>query len=405
MSTLSVVIPAYNEEDGIANIIERVLKVRPEVKQTGVDDIELIVVDDGSKDRTAEIVRDFAQRDVGVRLIQHARNRNYGGALKTGFHHARGDLLAFLDADGTYPPEYFPKMCQAALSGADMVVGTRMVGEQNDSPRIRQIGNFMFARLVSLIGATRVTDVASGMRVFKRDVLDRLYPLPDGLNFTPAMSTRAIHEGIQLAEVPIPHGERLGHSKLGVLRDGWRFLSAIVWTALTYNPARIFGGIGLAGMLLALIVAGVLAALRASGVAFLDAWGVFVLHTAVVFGVAGVSVFTLGMTFNYLVSLFHRRPVRQSIFRKPLFARPLDRQFWWIGASAVGIGIGLGMFSLIMSAVSWPIERLWFWLLISAMCIVIGVQLMISWFVMRTLEELSQRDGKTESDLRGSLIK
>jgi ABC-type uncharacterized transport system fused permease/ATPase subunit len=97
--------------------------------------------------------------------------------------------------------------------------------------------------------------------------------------------------------------------------------------------------------------------------------------------------------------------VRQSIFRKPLFARPLDRQFWWIGASAVGIGIGLGMFSLIMSAVSWPIERLWFWLLISAMCIVIGVQLMISWFVMRTLEELSQRDGKTESDLRGSLIK
>ncbi len=268
MSTLSIVIPAYNEEDGIALIIERVLKVRSEVKKAGVDDLELIVVDDGSKDRTAEIVRSFAD----VRLIQHAKNRNYGGALKTGFHHARGDLLGFLDADGTYPPEYFPRMCEEALKGADMVVGSRMTGEQNDSPKIRQFGNFLFARLVSLIGATRVTDVASGMRVFKREVLPRLYPLPDGLNFTPAMSTRAIHEGIRLAEVPIPHSERLGHSKLGVMRDGFRFLSAIIWTALTYNPARILGGIGLIGLLIAVLVAAGIIALRANGVTQLTQW-------------------------------------------------------------------------------------------------------------------------------------
>jgi glycosyltransferase involved in cell wall biosynthesis len=398
---LSVVIPAYNEEDGIANIIERVLNVRPAVKQAGIADLELIVVDDGSKDRTAEIVRSYPD----VRLIQHARNRNYGGALKTGFHHATGELLAFLDADGTYPPEFFPRMCEEALKGADMVVGTRMAGEKNESPAVRKLGNFMFAKLVSLIGNTRVTDVASGMRVFRRDMLPRLYPLPDGLNFTPAMSTRAIHEGVKLSEVPIPHSERLGRSKLGVLRDGWRFLSAIVWTALTYNPARILGGIGLFGVLFALIVAGALAVMRVNGVTELSPTGVFTVHAAVVLAVVGVSLFTLGMTFNYLVSLFHKRTVRQSVFGKPLFSQPLDRQFWWIGGVSALAGLVIGGASLGLSFNGWPLDRLWFWLLCSAMLIVIGVQLVISWFVMRTLEELSQREGKTDQDLLGSAIK
>jgi hypothetical protein len=401
MSTLSIVIPAYNEEQGIATIIERVLKIKPDVVKAGVDDLELIVVDDGSKDRTAEIVRSYQS----VRLIQHARNRNYGGALKTGFSHATGDLLAFLDADGTYPPEYFPRMCEAALNGADMVVGSRMAGEKNESPAVRQFGNFLFARLVSLIGATRVTDVASGMRVFKRDVLPKLYPLPDGLNFTPAMSTRAIHEGIRLAEVPIPHSERLGHSKLGVMRDGFRFLSAIIWTALTYNPARIFGGIGLFGLLAAAAIAGVIGGLRLSGVTQLGRWGVFGLHAGVVLAVVGVSLFTLGMMFNYLVSLFQQRTIRQSVFSKPLFAQPLDRQFWWIGGVAVGAGLAGAIASLLLSFNGWSIDRLWFWLLASAMAIVIGVQLVIAWFVMRTLEQLSQRGGMTADDLKGSEIK
>ncbi|MDW8226530.1 MAG: glycosyltransferase family 2 protein, partial [Anaerolineales bacterium] len=171
---LSVIIPAYNEEDGIAEIVERVLAIEPELKKVGVDALELIVVDDGSKDRTADIVRGYS----AVRLIQHQVNRNYGGALKTGFRHATGDLLAFLDADSTYPPEYFPQMCKVVLDGADMCVGSRMAGEKNDSPKIRQIGNFLFAQLVSLISNTRVTDVASGQRVFRRDVLPLLYPLP-----------------------------------------------------------------------------------------------------------------------------------------------------------------------------------------------------------------------------------
>src|SRR5262245_60930681 len=114
MNILSVVIPAYNEEDGVAAVIDRVLDVEPELRKVGLDKLELIVVDDCSKDRTAQIVKSYADR--GVVLIQHKVNRNYGGALKTGFRYATGNYLAFMDADGTYPPEYYPKMYQAMVA-------------------------------------------------------------------------------------------------------------------------------------------------------------------------------------------------------------------------------------------------------------------------------------------------
>jgi len=125
-----------------------------------------------------------------VRLVSHETNRGYGAALKTGFCHSTGDLLAFLDADGTYPPEHFPQLCCAALAGADLVIGSRMAGAKSQMPPVRRVGNLIFATLVSLVGNHRVSDSASGMRVFRREILERLYPLPDGLEFTPVMSTR-----------------------------------------------------------------------------------------------------------------------------------------------------------------------------------------------------------------------
>lgn len=125
MSTLSLVIPALNEGKGIGEIIRRVLAVRARLTEAGIQEMELIVVDDGSRDRTAEVVSGFD----GVRLIQHPANRGYGAALKTGVSQARGEWLAFLDADGTYPPERLPEMCQAAMEAqADVVIGSRMSG-------------------------------------------------------------------------------------------------------------------------------------------------------------------------------------------------------------------------------------------------------------------------------------
>ena len=122
-------------------------------------------------------------------------------------------------------------------------------------PLIRRIGNLFFARLLTIVGRAAVTDSASGMRVFRKSTLELLSPLPDGLNLTPVMSTRAVHERIRVVERPIPYSERQGESKLSVAGDGLRFLSTIVWTALTYNPVRILGLIGLAGIGVAVAVA------------------------------------------------------------------------------------------------------------------------------------------------------
>jgi len=394
-SVLTVVIPAYNEEDGIGAIIDRVLSTRAALNDVGISDLELIVVDDGSSDRTAAIVGDCSH----VRLIQHPTNRGYGAALKTGFCAARGDLLAFLDADGTYPAEFLPQLCAEALEGADLVVGSRRSGNSSEMPTVRRIGNLVWSLLVSMLSNHRVVDPASGMRVFKKATFERLCPLPDGLNFTPVMSTRAVHEGLCLVEIPIAYRERTGASKLSVVRDGTRFLRTIVWTSLAYNPVRLLGGLGLILGALGGIVAAALIAARLSGITALGPWAIAATFAAVVVILAGVDLFALGATFNYLVSLFHHRPVRQGLFREPVFRTPLDRHFWWLGGLGVLVGSALNVGSLLMALNGWPLERLWLYLLAGTMLFLVGVQLAIFWIIMRVLEELSHRDSLAQADL------
>jgi glycosyltransferase involved in cell wall biosynthesis len=401
MTTLSVVIPAYNEEDGIEAVARRVLSVKSKLPAIGIDDLELIVVDDGSRDRTREIVRSLP----GVRLLCHRVNGGYGAALKTGFAAARGEWIGFLDADGTYPPEHFPDLCRVALrEDADIVIGSRMAGAESEMPAVRRLGNFVFANLVSLVSAQHITDSASGMRIFKKSILDRIYPLPDGLNLTPVMSTRALHEGLKMVETPIPYRERQGRSKLNVVRDGTRFAQSIVWTALTYNPARQLGLIGLAALLLAALIGLAFVVQRLRGVTELSPLGVFALSSAAVLAVAGVSIFSLGATFNYLVALFYKEPVRQGILGKPLFRRPLERHFGWLGLVAMLVGILGGIGSLILGLNGWPPTRLWFWQLLSAGAALVGLQLVVSWFIMRALAELSAREVRIADDLQGSEV-
>jgi glycosyltransferase involved in cell wall biosynthesis len=395
MTILSIVIPAYNEENGIEEIARRVLAVEPSLKSAGVDKLELLVVDDGSRDRTAEV----ASSIPGVCLIRHPKNKGYGAALKTGFSKASGELVGFLDADGTYPPEYFPQLCQAALNGADLVIGSRMAGADSKMPLTRRVGNFFFATLLTLLGRQRVTDSASGMRVFKKEILEQVYPLPDGLNLTPVMSTRALHEGIKIEEVPIPYSERVGRSKLSVIRDGRIFLQSMVWTALSYNPVRILGLLGVGGVGLAGLIFSVLIMARLNGVTTLGSWGVAALFMALISAVGGVNIFALGVTFNYLVSLFYKKPIRQGLFGKPIFKTPLDKQFGWMGIVATILGLGIGIVSLTLGVRGWEIDRLWFYLLSSAMIFLVGVQLFVYWLLLRILEELSQRELQIKSDM------
>ena len=399
MASISIIIPAYNEEHGIEEILNRVLNVQVDLVQVGVTGFELLVVDDGSQDNTVEITKRVAEGHPELRLISHEVNKGYGAALKTGFNAAEGDLVGFLDADGTYPPEYFPQLCEVALNDADLVIGSRMSGANSRMPITRRIGNLFFANLLSLMGRRRVSDSASGMRVFKRNILDQIYPLPDGLNLTPVMSTRAVHEGIIMAEVPIPYSERVGRSKLSVTQDGTLFLQSMIWTALSYNPVRLLGILGLTGIGLAMMIALGLAIARIQGVTTLEPWNVVALYIGAISGVVGVSLFCLGAMFNYLVSLFHKTPVRQGLFGKSIFKAPLEHYFGWLGLLAILLGIGIGLVSLYLGLNGWEMQRLWLYGLGSAMSILVGVQLIIYWVIIQTLEELSQREMLVASEL------
>lgn len=395
MTSLSVVIPAYNEENGIAAIASRVIAVRDRLADVGVQDLELLIVDDGSNDRTA----DTAEAVEGARVVRHATNRGYGAALKTGFAMSKGDLVGFLDADGTYPPEHFPQLCYEALNGSELVIGSRMGGGDSQMPRTRRLGNLIFANLLTLLGPQRVTDSASGMRVFRREILERIYPLPDGLNLTPVMSVRALHEGIKIKEIPIPYAERVGHSKLSVVRDGSLFLRSIVWGVMGYNPVRILGLLGLLSIGLALMIGVGLVVARLQGVTELTPAAVATLFAALVLAVGGISMFSLGATFNYLVTLFHKRPVRQGLFGRPLFNRPLEYQFGWMGALLFVLGLAVAVASLVLGMRGWQVERLWLYLLGSAMFLLIGIQMVVSWVLSRVLSELSNRETLTAKDI------
>jgi hypothetical protein len=236
------------------------------------------------------------------------------------------------------------------------------------------------------------------MRVFRRELLARIYPLPDGLNLTPVMSTRAIHEGVRIVEVPIPYSERLGRSKLSVMHDGSLFLRSMIWTVLGYNPVRILGLIGLAGITLALLTALGLLVARLQGQTTLSALEVAALFVGLVAGVIGISIFSLGITFNYLVSLFYQRPIRQGLFGHPLFKTPLESHFWWLGGAAFLAGVVMGIASLVLSLNGWEITRLWLYLTGSAMLLLVGAQLVVFWVLARVLGELSQREAATVRD-------
>jgi hypothetical protein len=206
------------------------------------------VVSDGSTDRTVELASKY--KDL-INLIVFSENQGYGAAIKEAWMKSDAELLGFLDADGTCDPKFFAPLCNQLLENeTDVVLGCRL-NTESEMPLIRRLGNSIFAFLLSIFASSRVRDTASGMRVVRRSSLAHLFPLPDGLHFTPAMSARAMmSDAIQISELDMPYHERVGESKLHVIRDGFRFLRVIVEAGFLYRPAR---PLNLVGMLLTLI--------------------------------------------------------------------------------------------------------------------------------------------------------
>jgi hypothetical protein len=217
------------------------------------------------------------------------------------------------------------------------------------------------------------------------------------------MSTRALHENLSVVEVAIPYSERVGRSKLSVVRDGRIFMESMVWTVLSYNPVRVLGLLGIAGIAFTAMVALGLVITRLSGITTLGAWGIAALFAALLSAVVGINLFSLGAVFNYLVSLFHKTPIRQGLFGKPIFKPPLEMRFGWIGLSVTLVGFAISVGTLVLGFNGWDISRIWLYLLGSALMMLVGVQLIFSWFLIRVLSELSKRGEATSRDMRPDL--
>lgn len=331
---LSIVIPALNEEESIESTVQRCLQARERIQRVGVvRDIEVIVVSDGSTDRTAEIAQAIAAREPSVRVIVFEKNRGYGAAIKEGFRQSSGSLVSFLDADGTCDPNYFGELCAALQTdGADVVLGSRM-GRGNQMPRLRRLGNRLYALLLGSLSGHAVTDTASGMRVIRRDCLSELYPLPDGLHFTPAMSARAVMSDMCIVEVPMSYAERVGESKLHVLRDGVRFLNAIRDAAMLYRPTRLFGLAAAAALIVSLFWGSYPVEFYARN-GRLEEW---MIYRLLLCGFLVTCAFTLisgGVLADRVLALVYRR--RQQPFFWQLLDRLLTAKRLWIAAVVLG---------------------------------------------------------------------
>ena len=216
----SLVIPAYNEEEGLPLVVKEYLDV--------VD--EVIMVDDGSSDGTFQA----AQRLVGekVKLLRHEVNQGKVAALRTGVVQASGDVIIFTDADNTYPARYVPQLVQEIEKGADLVLGARIQAREN-IPAFNRLGNNIFSFLATYISCIRIKDSQTGMRAFRREMFDKLDVKAKGLEFETKMTVRAAKLGYKIVEIPIEYRERVGKSKLNPLKDGARMLTALLSVAYT----------------------------------------------------------------------------------------------------------------------------------------------------------------------------
>lgn len=224
-----MVIPAFNE----ASAVQTVIAELREVLAGSGNPVEIIVVDDGSSDRTAEMAL-----GAGARVLRHRSNRGYGAALKTGIVAASHEYIVITDADGTYPAEEIPKLL-SALEHADMVVGAR-VGAKVKIPLIRRPAKMVLNLLANYMTRAKIPDLNSGLRAFRRNIVLQYFAiLPDQFSWTTTI-TLAMHcDKYAVSYLPISYRERKGKSKI-VPWDAGTFFVLILRTIMLFRPIRVF---------------------------------------------------------------------------------------------------------------------------------------------------------------------
>jgi len=226
MTTLSIIIPAYNEEKTIGGLVEETLTLHPQA--------EVLVINDGSVDRTADMAA-----GAGARVHNHPYNIGNGASIKTGIRMARGDVLVFMDGDGQHDPRELDEML-SYIPDYDMVVGARKIGEQ--SSFLRGIGNLIYNRVASYVAKFQVKDLTSGYRVVKADIARRfIYLMPNTYSYPTTLTLGMLRTGRSVRYVSIKVRKRQeGTSRIRLFRDGVRFFMIIIRICTLYSPMRVF---------------------------------------------------------------------------------------------------------------------------------------------------------------------
>ena len=280
----SIVIPAKNEEEGLAKFLPTLRGLYPEA--------EIIVVNDGSTDGTVEVCN-----NVGVTVISHPYSKGNGAAIKSGARAARGDYIVFMDGDGQHDPEDVARLLYRAEEGYDLVVGARS-GLSSQASIARWSANSVYNRLASWMVNREIPDLTSGFRcVHRLKFLDFLYLLPNGFGY-PTTSTMAFFRaGYSVGFVPITVSPRLGSSHINIVRDGVRFLLIIFKIGTLYSPLKVYfpvaaliSGLGMVNYLYSSLASGSLRVTNMSTLMILS----------------GVIVFLMGLLSEQLTNLQYK---------------------------------------------------------------------------------------------------
>lgn len=227
--SVSIIMPAFDEERSIGPVVTRVHQIMSSLDQP----YEIIVVDDGSHDGTAD-----QARRAGASVISHPYNIGNGAAIKTGIRHATGAILVMLDADGQHQPEDIPLLLEK-IDRYDMAIGART--GKSDTALHRDLANKIYNWLATYVSGRRIEDLTSGFRAIKGDAARRfVYLLPNTFSYPTTLTLAIIRSGQSLTYVPVTTARRVGKSKIKLLRDGSRFLLIILKIATFFSPLKIF---------------------------------------------------------------------------------------------------------------------------------------------------------------------